>query len=100
MKQKPRILTNYLYGHYYIQEGVRSLEIQICFAEDSILSFFAQSLTQSIGLCVYAKSSNTRLAASSDAFCAYAVWFFFDAMVCLQGDFASLTQVAARTVGH
>ena len=64
--------SNYLYGHYYKKSWNSKL---LCWGLDFI--FFAQSLTQSIGLCVYAKSSNTRLAASSDAFCAYAVWFFF-----------------------
>ena len=64
--------SNYLYGHYYKKSLNSKL---LCWGLDFI--FFAQSLTQSIGLCVYAKSSNTRLAASSDAFCAYAVWFFF-----------------------
>ena len=39
--------SNYLYGHYYVQEEVRSLEIQSCFAEDSILSFLHnRSLSQ------------------------------------------------------
>lgn len=74
MKQKPRILTTYTVT--ITRRGKKSWNSKLlCWGLDFI--FFAQSLTQSIGLCVYAKSSNTRLAASSDAFCAYAVWFFF-----------------------
>ena len=80
IKQKPRILTTYTVT--ITRRGKKFwISKLLCWGLDFI--FFAQSLTQSIGLCVYAKSSNTRLAASSDAFCAYAVWFFFDAMVCL-----------------